>query len=131
MINGPLQVGCLCRLYLYCLFPLAFVFRFYLALLLLLYHFRVGVADGKVDGGKFLCFCRRGDFAVVGAPPVARAGRLVGAVLLHGYPGEREGGSCVRFQNLTENWTDLAKNLERKKLGCAEPVEPAFSNCAL
>ena len=66
MINGPLQVGCLCRLYLYCLFLLAFVFRFYLALLLLLYHFRVGVADGKVDGGKFLCFCRRGDFAVVG-----------------------------------------------------------------
>ena len=33
-------------------------------------------------------------------------------------------------KHLLENGTDLAENLKRKKSGCAEPIEPAFSNFA-
>ena len=46
-------------------------------------NLRVGAADRKVDGGKVMCFLLCGDFAVLGAPPGAWAGRLVGEVLLY------------------------------------------------
>ena len=50
-----------------------------------------GGADSKVDSGKVLCFFQCGDFGVVGAPPVAWAGCLVGAVLSYSHPCKREG----------------------------------------
>ena len=34
-------------------------------------------------------------------------------------------------KNLAENWTNFAENQREKKLGSAEPTEPAFCNSAL
>ena len=44
-----------------------------------------------MDSGEVLCFLRCGDIAVVGAPPAAWAGRLVGAVSFYRHTGKREG----------------------------------------
>ena len=58
-----------------------FVFHLLLALLLPLYHFRVGDADGKVQLGKLRHSC---DVVVIEASPGAWDGVLVGAAPPHG-----------------------------------------------
>ena len=58
-----------------------------------MYPLQMCAAVFEVDGGELLCFLRSGDFAVIGAPPVLRADRLVGAVFLYSHTGEKVGWS--------------------------------------
>ena len=83
LVHGPYE-SCFC-----CFVSMVVVFRFFLAFLSFLDDLRVGAADGKMNGGKFLSLLHRGDIPVIEASPVAWAGRCTGILVI-----ERVGQVC-------------------------------------